>query len=154
MKISALPQDSLHLIEPLAAEWQPRFWSYADLQQFWQRGGITGLVTTDQNSDSSPAGVLFYSQPAPEVAELLYVYIGKSHRRRGLGRLILDTYHNQIASAGAEQAFLEVRHSNVGAIALYQSLGYRISRTRRNYYGGGEDGLDMIKEIGYLTSGS
>jgi ribosomal-protein-alanine N-acetyltransferase len=35
---------------------------------------------------------------------------------------------------GARRAFLEVRPSNAGALALYRSLGFRTLSLRRRYY--------------------
>ena len=35
---------------------------------------------------------------------------------------------------GATRATLEVRASNVGALRLYERLGFYIAATRRNYY--------------------
>jgi ribosomal-protein-alanine N-acetyltransferase len=63
-------------------------------------------------------------------------------RRRVAGRLlhhVLDRSCRQ----GLEKAFLEVRLSNEGAIALYQAFGFRTIGRRSHYYPDGEDALVM-----------
>jgi ribosomal-protein-alanine N-acetyltransferase len=47
----------------------------------------------------------------------------------------------------APSMMLEVGVNNASAIALYQSLGYSIINTRKNYYGPGLDAHVMKKEL-------
>ena len=42
---------------------------------------------------------------------------------------------------GARSVMLEVEWTNLGAIALYQRLGFEQVRVRRDYYGPGRDAL-------------
>lgn len=42
---------------------------------------------------------------------------------------------------------LEVRVSNVKAIALYQKFGFKNVAVRKRYYSNGEDAYLMIKEL-------
>ena len=42
---------------------------------------------------------------------------------------------------------LEVRVSNVKAIALYQKFGFKNVSVRKRYYSNGEDAYLMIKEL-------
>ena len=54
-------------------------------------------------------------------------------------------------SAGATLVFLEVRPANVGAIRLYERLGFRQVGVRRGYYqtpAGREDALVMRRTLG------
>jgi ribosomal-protein-alanine N-acetyltransferase len=47
----------------------------------------------------------------------------------------------------APSMMLEVGVNNSPAIALYESLGYSIINTRKNYYGPGLDAHVMRKEL-------
>jgi ribosomal-protein-alanine N-acetyltransferase len=73
---------------------------------------------------------------------VLNVATDPAHRRRGVGRALL----NQVAELGRARACrlatLEVRRSNEPALALYQSLGYRQVGVRPRYYA--EEGEDAI----------
>jgi ribosomal protein S18 acetylase RimI-like enzyme len=48
----------------------------------------------------------------------------------------------------ASAMMLEVGVENIGAIALYEKLGYQTIATRKNYYGQGQDAFVMRKEFG------
>ncbi len=55
-------------------------------------------------------------------------------RRRGIGRALLARSLSAAAAIGAPKATLEVRASNVAAIALYESGGFVRAGLRRAYY--------------------
>lgn len=57
-----------------------------------------------------------------------------AHRRRGLATMLLRAVLRDAASRGAARATLDVRASNVAALALYRRLGFDIAATRRDYY--------------------
>lgn len=67
-------------------------------------------------------------------AHLLNLSIAKNFQKQGLGRLLLE-YMIQIAkNHQAANMFLEVRSSNIPAIALYENMGFNEMAIRRNYY--------------------
>lgn len=55
-------------------------------------------------------------------------------RRRGVGRALLQYVLDTTRDLGAPRATLEVRASNVAAIALYEAGGFRRAGLRRAYY--------------------
>lgn len=70
------------------------------------------------------------------------------YRRVGIGRRLLTTAIDEGKLRGATFCVLEVRASNVTAQALYELLGFRTTRRRRDYYRGPtEDALEMVREI-------
>lgn len=89
--------------------------------------------------------VLGYGIMSMAVGEshILNLCVSPKEQKQGIGRKILE-HLIAIASKEAETMFLEVRPSNVHAIALYESLGFNEIGVRKNYYeaiGGREDGL-------------
>jgi [ribosomal protein S18]-alanine N-acetyltransferase len=69
-------------------------------------------------------------------------------RRRGVGKSLMLEAAARARSAGAVLATLEVRRSNLAAIALYRELGYRQVGTRLNYYvDEGEDAIVMVLDL-------
>ncbi len=60
--------------------------------------------------------------------------IDLSVRRRGAATALLRRVLGELAAAGARQATLEVRRSNVAALGLYQRLGFVVVAERRAYY--------------------
>ncbi len=88
---------------------------------------------------------------APGEAQLLNLSIVHDARREGLGAALLDLFIVDARRLGAEQVFLEVRVSNVAAIALYERAGFARVGRRNGYYPGGqvpEDALVMRRAIG------
>jgi ribosomal-protein-alanine N-acetyltransferase len=77
---------------------------------------------------------------------LLNITIDPLRHGKGLGRQLLH-HLLEYARTHTDTLFLEVRPSNVRAIALYQSEGFNEVGLRRNYYpavgGGREDALLM-----------
>ena len=75
-------------------------------------------------------------------AHILNLCVRETMRGRGIGRTLLRQLLDLAVEAGVEDAFLEVRPSNLAAIRLYQSLGFVPVGVRRGYYqaaGGRED---------------
>lgn len=73
--------------------------------------------------------------------EILTLGVMPPWRGRGIGRSLLEAALSSARNAGAEDAFLEVRPSNVAAIALYGAGGFRLWDRRSKYYADGEDAL-------------
>jgi [ribosomal protein S18]-alanine N-acetyltransferase len=67
-------------------------------------------------------------------AHLLNLSVAKAYQKQGLGRFLLE-YMIQIAKNNqASNMFLEVRPSNISAIALYENMGFNEMAIRRGYY--------------------
>lgn len=83
-------------------------------------------------------------------AHLLNICVDEGYRCRGIGGKLLKHLLRAAATAGALEAFLEARPSNLSAIRLYQSLGFRQIGIRRGYYqaiGGREDAIVLKRPI-------
>ena len=83
-------------------------------------------------------------------AHILNVCVAPEHQGRGLGRKLVRSIMHVARGRGAERAFLEVRPSNVGAIALYHDEGFNEIGRRPRYYpakDGREDAIVMAMEL-------
>jgi ribosomal-protein-alanine N-acetyltransferase len=83
-------------------------------------------------------------------AHLLNLTIAPSWRRHGLGRDLLEHCLARACDHHAGSIFLEVRTSNVAAIALYHGCGFVDLAVRRGYYPartGREDALILKKDL-------
>lgn len=78
----------------------------------------------------------------PEI-HLLNLAVRPEYRRLGLARGLLTAMLDCGRGAGVEAVFLEVRASNRPALSLYESLGFKVSNRRPDYYENGEDALLM-----------
>ena len=70
----------------------------------------------------------------PGEAQLLNLSVVPEARRTGLGRALLVQFMDVARQLGAEQLFLEVRVGNLGAIALYEGVGFATVARRVEYY--------------------
>jgi ribosomal-protein-alanine N-acetyltransferase len=66
------------------------------------------------------------------------------HRRRGIGRSLLETAVMYGRESRVKHVLLEVRRSNHGAIALYRSTGFFATGVRARYYPDDEDAVEMV----------
>jgi ribosomal-protein-alanine N-acetyltransferase len=140
LRFSLLPArlDDLPAILRLEAEgfgpderWSERSWSGELLGQ-----GRTVLVARG----AQPAGVIALSTVG-EVADLHRVVVAPAYRRQGLALRMVRAGLLAVRHLGARLVMLEVEWTNLGAIALYQRLGFEQVRVRRDYYGPGRDAL-------------
>jgi ribosomal-protein-alanine N-acetyltransferase len=69
------------------------------------------------------------------------------HRRCGLAGRLMALAEEHALDVGGETLTLEVRPTNVAAIALYEQLGFLHVGLRPAYYPDGEDALVMTKRL-------
>ena len=78
------------------------------------------------------------------------VAVDVDRRRRGIASALLAALIERIGDPGA-QLTLEVRRSNLPAIALYERFGFRSAGVRRRYYAdNGEDAIVMWRTAATL----
>ena len=122
----------------------------------WTRGifrdclqaGYPGLVV-EQGQQMIGYGMVSI---AADEAHVLNICIDPACQSRGYGRQLLRALVVLVRDRGAQRVFLEVRPSNTGAIALYQSEGFNEIGRRPRYYpahNGREDALVMAMELSF-----
>jgi ribosomal-protein-alanine N-acetyltransferase len=80
---------------------------------------------------------------------ILAIATHPDHRGRGIGTRVLDHVLAVARDTGCSLATLEVRRSNVPAIALYERAGFKTVHVRARYYqDDGEDALVMLRGMG------
>ena len=72
-------------------------------------------------------------QKVLDEANLLLMAIDPKYQGQGLGTTMLNDAITRLGSA-CVQIFLEVRESNLSAIALYEKVGFHQIDLRKNYY--------------------
>lgn len=121
----------------------------------WSRGnfsdslnsGYSAWVLLEQNKIIGYALLMMVL----DEAHLLNLSVAKDYQKQGLGRLLLEHMIKIAKNHKAANLFLEVRPSNVSAIALYENIGFNEMAIRRGYYpadpkqfkGGREDAVLM-----------
>jgi len=122
------------------------------VQRFpWTRGNFADALNSGyicRVDEAEEGGIRGYAilMPAADEAELLNIGVAAAQQRKGLGRAMLAEMLNVAHDKNMQRVFLEVRSSNVAAIALYRSAGFSEIGLRRGYYqnaNGSEDALVM-----------
>ena len=80
-------------------------------------------------------------------AHLLLLAVQPIHRRRGIGRALLEWLEKSCRTAGIEAIRLEVRAGNHSAIAFYRACGFRHFARLGGYYDRQEAALAMDKSL-------
>jgi ribosomal-protein-alanine N-acetyltransferase len=98
------------------------------------------------------AAGLVLGRTAADECEILWIVVGASFRRQGLGRRLLRAALRHAASLGAGTAYLEVAETNRAATALYGAEGFQLCGRRTAYYrdarnGRPEDALLLRKPL-------
>ena len=91
-----------------------------------------GLVAVQQQR---LAGFVIYSCVLDEAC-IHNIAVHPQCQREGLGSLLLRSALAAARARGASHCYLEVRTSNMAARSLYETLGFRQTGLRKNYYGG------------------
>ena len=119
-------------IDPDAKEHQLR----EELVRTWAR------LRVDREAGAVVGYVLFWH--VTDEIHLLNVAVAATERRRGRGRALVDTVIAYAREHAAAKVLLEVRVSNVAALALYRGLGFEEINRRKRYYDDGEDAIEMM----------
>lgn len=77
-------------------------------------------------------------------AHLLNITVAPARQGRGVGAAALGFLLDQARQNGASQFFLEVRESNLQALSLYRSRGFKAIGRRKGYYPGAPVREDAI----------
>jgi ribosomal-protein-alanine N-acetyltransferase len=117
-----------------------RPWTRQDMAELLASADAGGLLL---QIDGEDAGMALWRTAADE-AELLTIAVQAAHRRRGVGRALLDAVVERARQRGARVLFLEVGVDNPPARSLYSQVGFvevgrRIGYYQRHY--GFADGL-------------
>jgi ribosomal-protein-alanine N-acetyltransferase len=114
------------------------------IEEAFSKKQIAQLIT-DYNSISLIArengevagfivGVVYPDRKAVN-GHILTIDVSPKHRRKGIGRMLLQEMENIFAHKGVQASLLEVREDNAAAISLYRKLGYKEMGRLENYYG-------------------
>lgn len=104
----------------------------------WTRGNFSDSLNSGYSAWVLESGgeIIGYAlmMMVLDEAHLLNLSVAKSYQKRGLGRYLLEHMLKIAKNHKAANMFLEVRPSNISAIALYENMGFCEMAVRRGYY--------------------
>lgn len=108
----------------------PDPWGAEELRSHFSSPLSLSLVAV---SEGRTAGILVGNLIPPE-GELYRIAVRADCRRLGIGRALIKEAIARGRERGMTVFYLEVRASNAPAVSLYESLGFRKTGERKNYY--------------------
>ena len=114
----------------------------------WTRGNFSDSLNSGYSAwvleqDNKMIGYALLMLVMDE-AHLLNLSIAKPQQKRGLGRYLLEHMLKIAKNHKVTNMFLEVRPSNISAIALYENMGFSEMAVRRGYYPAKEGREDAV----------
>ncbi len=103
-------------------------------------------VIVEVNGDKAGYAT-FFEDDRRRRARLITIAVKPDHRNRGLAKAMLAFLEEEMRRLGLRTVSLEVGATNVPAMNLYLSNGYRFGGRMPNYYGKGKDALYMEKSL-------
>jgi [ribosomal protein S18]-alanine N-acetyltransferase len=104
----------------------------------WTRGNFADSLNSGYSAwvllDSEEIIGYALLMMAMDEAHLLNLSVAKHRQKQGFGHYLLEHMMTIAKNHRATNIFLEVRPSNISAIALYENMGFCEISVRRGYY--------------------
>ncbi|NYT11665.1 MAG: ribosomal protein S18-alanine N-acetyltransferase [Methanomassiliicoccales archaeon] len=123
----------------------------------FERGVLILLLTEDKfhnwvaEEDDEILGYASIMRQDNDNARLLSIAVIPESRNQGVGKSLMGAVRRHVKESGGDRVSLEVRVSNVPAINLYLSEGFKVKGLLKDYYSKGrkgpEDALFMILDV-------
>lgn len=118
-------------------------WTAARIERAIRDPDINVAVVRDQGAVVA-FGIMSYRD---DTAHLLLFAVDRTHRRRGIGSLVLRWLETVARAAGVERIRVECRRINEAARNFYGEHGYHEHEIRKGYYRGVEDAVRLEKRL-------
>jgi ribosomal-protein-alanine N-acetyltransferase len=125
----------------LASQSLPEPWSEHGFVEELEAPGARVWLVRDPAGE--PIAYLVARRVLDEI-QLVSLAVAAAHRRRGLGRALVE---RALADEGLASAHLEVRSNDAGAQAFYARLRFRPVGRRARFYPGGIDAIAMSRDL-------
>ena len=119
------------------------FWTPSILKSELENENSHYIVAIENEKILGFAGIIV----SLDDTEITNIVTRKDERKKGIGKLLLDTLINMTKKLGREEISLEVNEKNVTAINLYKSANFEQVGLRKKYYNGQDNAIIMTKKI-------
>ena len=144
VELRRLEAADLVEVEEIERESYPTPWSRSMFDAELRKPSSLALGAFAE--DDALVGYAFVSRYV-DAWHVMNVAVAHAYRRRGIAVALLERLFDVTGTDPRRGYTLEVRVSNVGAIALYEKLGFETRGVRRGYYTDNrEDALIMWRE--------
>lgn len=138
--------DDLDAIAEVESRVHVAPWTKQDFAGEIEKPYSTTWVLTDDETDSKILGYCVF-WGIGESLEILNIAVDLPYRGYGFAKLMLQSVVREGLKRQAKHLILDVRKSNLSAVALYQKAGFAITQYRKSFYSNGEDAYHMVLEL-------
>lgn len=101
------------------------------------------LVAVDDETVAGYVG----SQSVETEADMMNIAVHPDYRRQGIAKELVTELIRQLRCQGVSSLTLEVRASNMPAIALYEKMGFETVGCRPNYYRHPREDAQIMRKV-------
>ncbi len=144
--VRAMTRDDLAIVSAIEIAAYPHPWSRAHFADSLIAGYDAWIF--ERRDEVIGYAVVMW---AIDEVHLLNLCVAVPHQGQGMGRRLLRWLTGDAAARGARGIMLEVRPSNLSALALYRADGFHEIGLRRGYYPAGslrEDAVVLFRKLG------
>lgn len=105
---------------------------FSETKTPWSKESVLSSIIKDFVLMYEDKGVIVSSKVIDE-CEILNFAVEKENRGKGIGEKLIREFLNSEFTRGC-RIFLDVRKSNLPAIALYEKIGFKRITERKNFY--------------------
>lgn len=115
---------------------------YLTVHNLWQDGFLVAL------EDGRLVGFVAAVPTGGKVARVLMLAVLPESRRKYLGQMLMRRLYGSCVQKGLDTIVLEVRKSNLEAMAFYVREGFETFGEIKSFYTNGEDAWKMMMVLG------
>jgi ribosomal-protein-alanine N-acetyltransferase len=130
IQIRSMQREDIPCIHDLERQAFSDAWSEKNLEEVCEQKHYYNVVAV---LEDVVVGYIIATHVLDE-GELLRIAVAKDCRMHGIGEQLLQHLLDKFTKEQIHTCFLEVRQSNVAAIALYEKQGFVLQGRRKNYY--------------------
>lgn len=131
--MSAEIEDLSRLAEIHATSFN-KAWGEDEIDRLASMPGVALWIAKERGRGKAGAMGFALIRNSGQEAEIITIATDPARRRYGVGRALMEHTIRELHRDRVQQLFLEVDASNLAAISLYKSLGFKQVATRKAYY--------------------
>ena len=130
MNIEVMTEQTVEAVAQLESQCFSTPWSHKDLVSELNNPWAIWITATENDALAGYLGI----QYGPDGADIMSIATSPYFRGKGIAKQLLSDMELRLKALNLQWITLEVRPSNVSALALYTSQGFRQVGRRPKYY--------------------
>lgn len=143
IEITEMTMQDLESLSPILETEFDNFWTPSTLKSEIENPDSIVIVAKSNNEILGFAGIW----KAVDIIHIMDIVVAKKHRRKHIGKAMLEKLIQLCIQNNIYELTLEVRQDNAPAINLYTNYNFKKIGERKNYYGANNNAIIMTLYI-------